>query len=304
MRIEDVNWAKLREPFGADEIKFRIQSTFERNGETSAVVVTYVDARAIQDRLDDVVGPENWSFDWTPLITTGTAVMAAKGTLTIFGVPKSDAGDAGDTEPTKASVSDAQKRAAVQWGMGRELYSMPTLFAKPEKRGKSWILPDAEEARLRAKVRAHLQGQQQQDRSEQRGAGREPSRGGHQAEYKGEASSERVDEPVATEQEAAEPNVPMPAGQESFWKAPAIKDHQLELVAALREAGYTQVADVRDYLNQLVRKPNWVANENITELSRGEAKWMTRALHKLVLDDLEKKGKRTGKVKQPAAQAS
>jgi phage recombination protein Bet len=89
--------------------------------------------------------------------------------------------------------------------------------------------------------------------------------------------------------EEGEPQVTTPPGDAAFWKAPAIKDHQLELVAALREAHYTSVGDVTAYLNQLVKRDGWVNNDHVLELTKGEAKWMSRALHKLAMDDLAKR---------------
>lgn len=152
----EIDWQALGAPFPPKDVSFRIQTT-PKDGQTRALVVAYVDARAVADRLDEICGKEGWSFDWQPILT-GTvdgkpAVLAAKGILTIGGVSKSDVGDAGDTEPTKASVSDSLKRAAVLWGIGRYLYDMPRMYAETVKHGRSTYLADGEEARLR---REHL----------------------------------------------------------------------------------------------------------------------------------------------------
>lgn len=150
MDIRDIDWQQLRAPFLPSDMDFRIQSIHERDGKKQAIVVAYIDARAVQDRLDDVVGPENWSFDWEPLVTGNGTVTVAKGTLTICGVSKSDVGDAGKTEPTKASVSDALKRAAVMWGIGRYIYALDVMFTGVEMRGKNEIIPAEDLKRLRA----------------------------------------------------------------------------------------------------------------------------------------------------------
>lgn len=147
-----IDWQRLSAEFDPADVSFRVQSTYERNGKTQAVCVAYIDARNVANRLDSVCGPDGWSFDWQPVVTTSSAVMAAKGTLTIAGISKSDVGDAGQTEPTKASVSDALKRSAVLWGIGRYLYSLPMMHAEVEKRGNSWVLAHGEEDRLRAKL--------------------------------------------------------------------------------------------------------------------------------------------------------
>jgi len=92
----------------------------------------FITARQVQQRLDQVVGPGNWSTN-VQIIRSEHPVSALV-ELCIFGVKKADVGysnnpDAEDpedksyeTEPLKAAVSDALKRAAVQWGIGRWLY--------------------------------------------------------------------------------------------------------------------------------------------------------------------------------------
>lgn len=89
----------------------------------------YVDARAVQRRLDDVVGPMNWSFTYEVLHAEQGGVVI-KGCLSVFGILKCDAGehwrasDRDKIEVFKAAVSDAFKRAAVQFGIGRYLYEL------------------------------------------------------------------------------------------------------------------------------------------------------------------------------------
>lgn len=155
--IPQVDWLALRAPFTPEETEFRVQSAFDAGGKRKGVVVAYIDARAVMDRLDEIVGPASWSFDWTPLVMDAKEVRSAKGTLTICGVSKSDVGDAGPTEPTKACVSDALKRAAVHWGIGRYLYGVPVLFAELTTRGKQQdVLDDQALRQLRMQLRAHL----------------------------------------------------------------------------------------------------------------------------------------------------
>lgn len=46
----------------------------------------------------------------------------------------------------KGGLSDSMKRAAVQWGIGRVLYSMNTVWVDIEKQGRSFIIKDGERA--------------------------------------------------------------------------------------------------------------------------------------------------------------
>jgi hypothetical protein len=125
---------RLREPFDAKEVDFRVQGrASESTGK--AQVVAYIDARVVQDRLDNVVGAGNWAFDWTPLVIDQGEVQVAKGTLTVYGVSKSDAGSASNFEQSLGAVSHCFKRAAVHWGIGRYLYNLPMAWV-PVERGR------------------------------------------------------------------------------------------------------------------------------------------------------------------------
>lgn len=114
--IYPTGWSKeiakaLLEPFP--------DSTIKERPIAQGLMAKYIDARAVQERLDKVVGPPNWSFEWTDVD------RSVKGSLTILGVTKEDSGypnSADDAEPFKSAVSDALKRCAVQFGVGRHLY--------------------------------------------------------------------------------------------------------------------------------------------------------------------------------------
>src|SRR5215469_11844378 len=126
---------QLSEPFDPRDVDFRVQG--KANEQTGrAQVVAYIDARAVQERLDAVVGAGNWSFDWQPLVIDKGEVMVAKGTVTICGVSKSDAGSASNFEQSLGAVSHCFKRAAVHWGIGRYLYNLPINWVSVERSGR------------------------------------------------------------------------------------------------------------------------------------------------------------------------
>lgn len=116
---------QLRDPFPLASLGFKPQMVKNNR----ALAVPYIDARDVAQRLDDVVGIENWSDDYVPL---GDGQVMCKLSVCIGGkwVTKCDVGgeseqpDKGDRE--KAAFSDALKRAAVKFGIGRYLYSMPS----------------------------------------------------------------------------------------------------------------------------------------------------------------------------------
>jgi hypothetical protein len=134
----------LRAPFDPEDVKFRPGAAVR----DKVMALAYVSSRAVMDRLDDAVGPENWSFRYEPLAIGVDTMRLAKGILTIYGVSKEDIGEASNTSPSKGTVADALKRAAVQWGIGRYLYDHVTgLVTLDGKR-----ISNADLARLRAKL--------------------------------------------------------------------------------------------------------------------------------------------------------
>lgn len=118
----------LSAPFPADVISWRAQSVSTKNPNApAAMALAYIDARDVMRRLDDVCGPANWQCRYP---------HADKKTICEIGIKHGDewiwkANGAGDTdiEAEKGAVSDAFKRAAVLWGIGRYLYDMPTVWA-------------------------------------------------------------------------------------------------------------------------------------------------------------------------------
>lgn len=146
--LTDERWEtiakRLKTPFKPERVKFRPQGTAGSDGKVT--VLAYIDARAVMDRLDEAVGPGNWSFELRPVPGMNTAMMGA---LTIHGVTKMDMGDAGDIEKEKSMASGALKRAAVQWGVGRYLYGLGNQRAATSERG---FISDAELGRLRSRL--------------------------------------------------------------------------------------------------------------------------------------------------------
>ncbi|MFN3652366.1 MAG: Rad52/Rad22 family DNA repair protein [Armatimonadota bacterium] len=113
----------LGAPFPEDEIDFLPRAT----SGGKALGLPYIDARDVMRRLDAVVGPGNWSYDFELVAPDGKFV---KGKLTVCGVTKCDAGEAStEDEVLKSAVSDALKRCAVHFGIGRYLYYLPKVWA-------------------------------------------------------------------------------------------------------------------------------------------------------------------------------
>lgn len=141
---------KLHAPFPAGDIEWRIQQAGKKNDRIWARVLAYVTNRAIQQRLDDVCGPENW-YNVFQREKTGDGKMAVLCGIAIrvqedpsvhgsgFGwVTKWDGAEETDVESVKGGLSASMKRAAVQWGIGRYLYDLTAGYATVSPEGKNY----------------------------------------------------------------------------------------------------------------------------------------------------------------------
>jgi hypothetical protein len=125
----------LAAPFPANEVRWKPQSVSGNR----ALAICYIDARAVIDRLDDVLGIDGWT-DAYEILSDGSAVCTLRVRIGEAWVSKQDVGgpseqpDEGDRR--KAAFSDALKRAAVKWGIGRYLYRLPSQWVDydPQKR--------------------------------------------------------------------------------------------------------------------------------------------------------------------------
>lgn len=124
--------AKLAEPIPASRVSQR-QGNRLHQGECSKAYksapctlrhnnLDYITARVAMERLDDVVGPACWQDQYED--RADGSVRGGIGILTADAgwVWKWDVGVESDMEADKGSYSDAFKRAAVKWGIARELY--------------------------------------------------------------------------------------------------------------------------------------------------------------------------------------
>ena len=147
----------LAKPFAAGDLEWRLQKAYPQ--EMRGIAVPYVTNRAIQYRLDDVVGVENWYNRFKPWhkfvakvpgkedyrkLEDKEIISQLCGIAIYFAerkewVCKWDGAELSEIEPVKGGLSDSMKRAAYQWGIGRVLYDMNTVWVDIEKKGKTWL---------------------------------------------------------------------------------------------------------------------------------------------------------------------
>lgn len=118
----------------ASEIECRIGQVKD-NGLT---LLLYKDARVDMAILDETVGADNWEREHYECKGN---LYCRVGINTRYAVPdlpdrwvwKSDCGAESNTEAEKGEASDSFKRACVNWGIGRELYTSPFIWIPADK---------------------------------------------------------------------------------------------------------------------------------------------------------------------------
>jgi|GEM_PF-491006 len=146
-------FTRLRAQFPYDEVEAKIQVTTKEK--TKGLAVFYLKSRAIQNRLDEAAGAQNWSNNF--LSWQGNAQICG---ISIYDevrsewVTKHDGAENSDIEAIKGGLSDAFKRAAVLWGIGRYLYEIDGVWVDIEQRGNSSYIKDNQQGKLKAAYEA------------------------------------------------------------------------------------------------------------------------------------------------------
>lgn len=110
----------------ADEIECRIGQVTKYG----VMLLLYIDARAAMKRLDSKFGVFGWQRKHIELKGKEYCEISIKNPDSNEWVSKMDCGVPSFTEAEKGESSDSFKRACVNWGIGRELYSATSVFVK------------------------------------------------------------------------------------------------------------------------------------------------------------------------------
>lgn len=139
-----IDLSALSAPFPPEEIEWRIGST--NADKTKGLALAYITSRHVMDRLDEVAGPANWQDRYEVHGPRCICYLSIR--VNDEWITKADG--AGDThvEAEKGGISDALKRAAVKWGIGRYLYDLGNVWVDCEQRGRSTIIKPGQEQKL------------------------------------------------------------------------------------------------------------------------------------------------------------
>lgn len=114
---------QLKELKASLQLKWRVKALKPDNKDPKEMtLVPYVDARQVQDKLDDVLGAHNWQDDYFEV----KGKQFCKIGINVNGewIWKGDSGAESHLDPTKGETSDSFKRAAVHWGINRDTYEL------------------------------------------------------------------------------------------------------------------------------------------------------------------------------------
>lgn len=128
----------LAAPFPPQDIEWRVQSaTRGQNGVIKLLVLPYIESRAVMTRLDSVCGA-NWQTHFDKIEVKGKEAFQCRLSIKIGEewITRTDAAEVSDIESVKGGHSNALKRSAVQWSIGRYLYDCPQFWVELKQRGE------------------------------------------------------------------------------------------------------------------------------------------------------------------------
>lgn len=109
----------------ADEIEVRVAQVADTG---SISLLLYKDARCDMNILDETVGSMYWKREHSR--DNANCTVSIYNTDIYEWISKEDTGTESYTEAEKGKASDSFKRACVNWGIGRELYTSPAIWIK------------------------------------------------------------------------------------------------------------------------------------------------------------------------------
>ena len=108
--------------------EIQVREGQKNKAKTMKALLLYKDARADMDRLDEEFPNNGWQRDHKDVHGVSYCGVGIWDDEKRCWVWRWDAGEKSQTSPEKGEASDAFKRACVNWGIGRELYTAPQMW--------------------------------------------------------------------------------------------------------------------------------------------------------------------------------
>lgn len=116
----------------ASEIDARVGQQGGNNGKEWCSLLLYKDARCDMNILDEVYGVTGWKRQHETINGNLFCSVSVYDKTKNEWITKQDVGTESNTEKVKGEASDSFKRACVNIGIGRELYTAPRIYISLE----------------------------------------------------------------------------------------------------------------------------------------------------------------------------
>lgn len=130
---------QLKQPFSANDIGWRVQQSGKSSNGIYCMVLAYVQARAIQERLDSIFGFDGWTDEYRNGNSDNNIICRLGVKVNQEWIYKENGASETHVEPFKGGISGAFKRVAASgFGIGRYLYNLEVTFTETsleKKRG-------------------------------------------------------------------------------------------------------------------------------------------------------------------------
>lgn len=215
---------RLAAPFPPERVSWRVGSTTA--DKKRGMALAYIDARDVMQRLDDVMSPAWWQCRYSH---TGAVTICEIGLFLPTGntcqwVWKANGAGNTDVEAEKGACSDAFKRAAVLWGIGRYLYDLDS----------PWVALNGRQIATEElpKLRALLEGKSTPDTK-----GKKDSRAAFSAIQSALQAFQALDATADV------------TDLQDYWKQPEVQEALLSMPVDWREKLIALKNEAREYLS-------------------------------------------------------
>lgn len=147
-------YEKLKEKFPEKDLEFRVGAT--NSDKTMGLALAYVQARAIQNRLDEVVGFENWKVSYKEIQGGFLCILSIR--INNEWIEKEDGANVTEFESVKGGISNAFKRVASSgFSIGRYLYNARNSWYPIKKQGSGYVFAETPKLQLNEEKQSTVQ---------------------------------------------------------------------------------------------------------------------------------------------------
>lgn len=139
---------ELKKPIQPHEIEWRVQQ--QTKDGSKLIVVPYITNRCVMERFDLAFGELGWTSEFREI----QGGFICRLSIPDLGLYREDGASKTNIEPEKGGISDAMKRCAVHFGLGRNLYEYPKVMIETADK----YIPDWAKKRLEGMVTAINEG--------------------------------------------------------------------------------------------------------------------------------------------------